>query len=121
MRLRPTFVALAVSLGCSGCSEPKTVDDCDSPGDAGPECAPLTPGEANVAGCEAYVAVFDCGDDAYASVTGSIDCSVYAETTCDISAYFTCLADGYTCDEASGTLTPDADKLATCPDYAICR
>jgi hypothetical protein len=75
-------------------------------------------GKKNVAACEDYVATFACGSADVSAITGAIDCTVYEDTTCDISEYFTCLSDSYTCE--GDTLTPDADKLATCGDLAVC-
>lgn len=52
-------------------------------------------------------------------VGATVDCSVYANTTCDISAYFDCLSTAYTCN--GNTLSTDATKLSACASKATCK
>ncbi len=67
----------------------------------------------NVAACEAFVDSWEC------QVQGGVNplmCDLYAETACDVSDYFNCLADNTTCSgdvlDASGWI--DCAELAEC-------
>ncbi|MGE0868047.1 MAG: hypothetical protein AB7P03_05790 [Kofleriaceae bacterium] len=60
----------------------------------------------NVAACEAFVEQVKCGS---IDISNQANCSAYAQTTCDISDYFDCLADKYVC--VNGMY--DEAKLAT--------
>jgi len=69
----------------------------------------------NVASCEAWVDSVSCGTTDFSTL---VNCSVYEETTCDISDYFTCLTDNGTCDEATGVY--DSSGWAQCASQATC-
>jgi hypothetical protein len=54
-------------------------------------------GNPTAAACEEFVTHWDsleCTGD----TDNPIDCSVYNDYPCDISGYFNCLTDGYSCD-----------------------
>ena len=77
--------------------------------------AACNPGKKNVAACEDWLAAMECGDYDFSSST---DCSIYEETECDISEYFTCLTDNTSCDDATGV--PDITGWSNCLDKAEC-
>ncbi len=52
-------------------------------------------GTDNVSACQAFIDSAECAE--LPGGTAIIDCSIYAETVCDISDYFNCLADNTTC------------------------
>lgn len=70
----------------------------------------------NVGACEDWVAAMQCGEYDYSTV---VDCTIYEETTCDISDYFDCLTENTTCDEATGI--PDTTGWTSCYDLASCE
>lgn len=77
-----------------------------------------SPGANNVAACKRFVAAADCGG---ASISATFPCDSYANTACDISAYFDCAASHYVC--SNGTY--DQAKLQSfssdCAAKAVCR
>lgn len=89
------FAVLAFSTGllASGCS-----DDVD-----------------NVEACESWLEATSCGTTDFGLF---IDCSIYEDTECDISAYFDCLTDNTTCDEATGVA--DVTAWSMCASKAQC-
>jgi hypothetical protein len=71
----------------------------------------------NVGACKAFVAKVKCGTT---DISNQVNCAAYANTTCDISAYFTCLEGAYVC--VNGMY--DTTKLATassCASKATCQ
>lgn len=74
------------------------------------------PSVDNVAACDDWLASMECGDYDFTAV---VDCTVYSETACDISAYFTCLADATDCDEDLGIV--DTTGWTDCADEATCE
>jgi hypothetical protein len=71
----------------------------------------------NVAACNAFVEKVKCGS---VDISSQVDCSLYANTACDISDYFDCLETKYVC--VNGTY--DETKLATisdCTSKATCN
>jgi hypothetical protein len=65
----------------------------------------------NVAACQSFVEKVKCGS---VDISQQVNCQAYANTTCDISDYFTCLEDHYVCDNGQY----DSSKLATAGDCA---
>jgi hypothetical protein len=65
----------------------------------------------NVAACNSFVQKVKCGS---VDISQQVNCQAYANTTCDISGYFTCLQDHYVC--VNGMY--DTSKLATANDCA---
>jgi hypothetical protein len=71
----------------------------------------------NVAACQNFVKKVQCGST---DVSQYVDCSSYANVTCDISAYFTCIQPKFVCQNGMydptqlATLSDCASK-ATCP------
>jgi len=72
-------------------------------------------GEANVAACEDWIASMECGDTDFAAL---VYCDAYAQTACDISDYFDCLAAETECDEETGVI--DTSDWLNCLDLAEC-
>jgi hypothetical protein len=67
----------------------------------------------NVAACENLMETLnglECVADDY---DWGWDCEIYGDTTCDISEYFDCLADGYTCTDDDPPML-DATGAADC-------
>ena len=77
-----------------------------------------SPGANNVAACKKWVTAAACGS---VDISASFPCENYANTTCDISAYFDCATAHYVC--VNGTY--DSAKLSTfgadCAAKAACR
>ena len=73
----------------------------------------------NVATCEDWVTTVSCGDSF--DVGTMVDCDVYANTTCDIADYFTCLSDNFACDETTDPWTADTSAWADCAPQATCE
>ena len=76
-------------------------------------------GANNVSSCKAYVKASTCGTTtAFPAST----CDGYANTTCDISAYFDCAKSHYVCLDGG---TYDSSKLSTfsadCAAKATCK
>lgn len=71
------------------------------------------PGAANVTACEEFLDEVSCGDFDFNTV---VDCSIYKQTTCDISDYFDCLSDELTCTDG----VADTSGWASCVDEAEC-
>jgi hypothetical protein len=65
----------------------------------------------NVGACKSFVQKVKCGT---VDISQQVNCDAYANTTCDISGYFTCLEDHYVC--VNGMY--DNTKLATAGDCA---
>lgn len=77
-----------------------------------------SPGPANVAACKSFYASLKCGTADLS--TSALSCDNYANTTCDISAYFTCLQGHYVC--TNGQF--DSEKIGTigeCSSQAVCK
>ena len=72
-------------------------------------------GSDNVAACEAYVNSSDCGDTNASTIVNS--CDSFADTECDVSEYFDCLAENVTCTD--GVL--DTTGAATCASKLSCN
>ena len=73
-------------------------------------------GVDNVGACERWKTAVKCGS----ANVDAISCSAYANTTCDISAYFDCLSTAYVC--VNGQY--DTSKLANssaCTSKAVCK
>lgn len=67
----------------------------------------------NVGACEEWIDASECGEYDWSSV---IDCSIYADLPCNISAYFNCLTDNTSCVEG----IPDTSGWANCYELATC-
>ncbi len=66
----------------------------------------------NVAACQEFVDAWNCDGVDLAQV---VMCNVYEGYTCDVSAYFECLADETTCDAASlQAAVSSCASLASC-------
>ena len=74
-----------------------------------------SPGKANVAACEDWLAAMDCGDTDFSTL---VSCDVYENTECDISQYFDCLAEETTCDDDLGVA--DTSGWLNCLEQAEC-
>jgi hypothetical protein len=71
----------------------------------------------NVDACKKFVAKVKCGT---VDISSQVNCDAYANTSCDISAYFDCLSGAYVCVNGSY----DTTKLATasdCASKAVCQ
>jgi hypothetical protein len=71
----------------------------------------------NVEACKTFETKVKCGS---VDISQSVDCDVYANTTCDIAPYFDCLATKYVCVDGQY----DTSKLATasdCASKAVCK
>jgi hypothetical protein len=69
----------------------------------------------NQAVCQAWVDSMTCGNVDFSQY---IDCSIYANTPCDISDYFQCLTDNTVCNEAWGAVDPSG--WTRCQSKATC-
>ena len=75
----------------------------------------------NVEACEGYNSRLEsvytqCGitwDEAY-----EVDCSIYADVSCDVSDYFECLGNAYSCNPDTNTV--ELGDTAACADLADC-
>ena len=113
-------IALASTGACNDDDDDKSSDDGaddgadDAAGDdaAGDDAAGDDGPVDNVAACNDFVDAFDCSQ---IDLTQFVMCDVYANTTCDVSAYFDCLADNVTCSS-----TGFADAGTMCASLATC-
>lgn len=73
-------------------------------------------GADNVKSCNDWKAKVACG-----SVSpDAINCEAYANSTCDISDYFDCLADAYVCENGSYN-TEKLQTASACASKATCN
>lgn len=83
---------------------------------AGAACATGGSGFDNVAACDETLANFSCGDVDFAAL---IDCSAFADRTCDLTTYFDCLTDNFVCEEAASPAF-DVSNWETCAEMTVC-
>jgi hypothetical protein len=70
----------------------------------------------NVAACQSFVKKVQCGST---DVSQYVDCSSYANVTCDISDYFSCIEPKFVC--ANGMYDPtQLSTLSDCASKATC-
>ena len=67
----------------------------------------------NVAACEDLLDALECGE---VDLTQTVSCDMYANTTCDLVDYFTCLEDNFTCTD--GVFDPTGWTM--CAELATC-
>ncbi len=97
---------------CDEINSGEWFDDCDEVYDCdGDEVGVggVTNGNATVLACEAMVEAISCGETDYSADYG---CSAYSEVQCDLSDYFICIGEAYTCED--GVPGIDAEMLSTC-------
>ena len=75
-------------------------------------------GANDVAACKSFYASLKCGTTDLTSTASS--CDSYANTTCDISAYFTCLQSHYVCTNGSYESTK-VKTSGECSAKAVCQ
>jgi hypothetical protein len=75
----------------------------------------------NVGPCESLLETLydlECAAEDY---DWAIDCSLYADTACDISDFFTCCEENATCNEYFDPPTVDISGWSDCMDLAYCE
>ena len=105
-----------------GTEDGECLDNIDNDEDGVADCededcgeSPDCTGPNNVRACEDWLDAVSCGEYDFHD---TVDCSVYAETDCNIVDYFECLTDNTVCDEETGV--PDMSGWGACTDYASC-
>lgn len=81
-------------------------------------CTLAACGADNVSACNRWKDAVKCGTNTTA--IDSISCSAYANTTCDISAYFDCLSTAYVCVNGSYD-TSKLGNASACASKAVCK
>lgn len=71
-------------------------------------------GTDNVGACNDWVAATKCGST---DISSLVNCDLYKDTECDISAYFDCLTENTKCEND----TLDATGWGTCASKAVCE
>jgi hypothetical protein len=77
-------------------------------------------GPDNVGACENYnttVNELKCLGD----VKVDLDCSVYAETSCDVSEYFDCVSSHVKCVDDTTFDSAEYAKISECSEFATCN
>ncbi len=77
-----------------------------------------SPGPANVAACKSLYTSLKCGTVDLSSSASA--CESYANTTCDISAYFACLQSHYVCTNGQFD-TAKQSTIGECASQAVCK
>ena len=75
-------------------------------------------GTDNVASCNKWKTAVACGTAS--STLDAINCDAYANTTCDISAYFDCLSTAYVCVNGQYDTTK-LGNVSACASKATCQ
>ena len=71
-------------------------------------------GHDNVAACEAWVEKATCGNTNFSTL---VACGSYADLDCDISDYFDCLTENFSCDMG----VPNTAGWVACAAFAVCE
>ena len=71
-------------------------------------------GYDNVASCEAWVEKMTCGNTDFSTL---VVCSNYNEIDCDVSEYFDCLTENFSCDMG----VADTAGWVACAALAVCE
>jgi hypothetical protein len=75
-------------------------------------------GDANVAGCNAFLDQLKCGEEDWSALYDDGFCDAYRDSACDMSPFWGCLQDQTVCDEADGSFEVDPDGV--CAESADC-
>lgn len=75
-------------------------------------------GANNVAACKKFVTAVKCGS---VDISTTFSCDSYANTTCDISAYFDCATSHYTCTNGMYDQAKLSSFTADCTSKAVCK
>jgi hypothetical protein len=98
MNIKTLALVLAVVLG--GCGDPD--------------------GEENLAACQDFLAAVSCGDIGAPTLYGPDFCQPYEESSCDMTAYWDCLANNIVCDETVEPVLFEIDPDGICGQDADC-
>ena len=77
-----------------------------------------SPGANNVAACKRFVTAANCGS---MNISATFPCDSYANTACDVSAYFDCATSHYVCNNGTYDQAKLASFSADCAAKATCQ
>jgi hypothetical protein len=81
-------------------------------------CGVGSAGSNNVSACKNFLASAKCGTY---DVSAAFNCDAYANSACDVSAYFDCAATHYVCSNGMYDQTKLDSFSADCAAKAVCK